>query len=208
VLGQSTHIFKEADGYYALSFKLSVLAMTHLLNLVLLLTSIGVVIAADLCPIYGPVFPPSKDLSASLTWHDAASKIKAALDDAFASGNTSHGPVSSNDTYSVQIFSKQDTLFEYYNDGSSLAASGGCGSELDGNSVYRVGSISKLYAVYLLLVVAGDRVFSDPVVKYLPDLKDVAYWDEVTVGALAGQVGGVVADRKCQLRSFICPISD
>lgn len=84
------------------------------------------------------------------------------IDDAFNSGKTSHGPVSLNDTFSIQIFSAQETLFEYYNEGSDLATSGGSGSKVDGDSVLRVGSVSKLYAVYLLLVVAGDRVFSGP----------------------------------------------
>ncbi|KAJ4344800.1 uncharacterized protein N0V89_012544 [Didymosphaeria variabile] len=168
--------------------------MAFILNLVLLLSSIGAVLAVDLCPIYGPVFPPTEDLLASSTWQTASTQIKAALDDAFSSGNTSHGPVSPNNTFSIQIFSTKDTLFEYHHEGSDLATSGGHGSEVDGDSVYRVGSVSKLYAVYLLLVVAGDRVFSDPMTKYIPELKGIASWDEVSVGALAGQIGGVVAD--------------
>ncbi|KAL1595836.1 hypothetical protein SLS60_009526 [Paraconiothyrium brasiliense] len=168
--------------------------MAVLRNFVLLSSSIGAAVAVDLCPIYGAVFPPTKDLSASSTWQTASTQIKAALDDAFNSGKTSHGPVSLNDTFSIQIFSAQETLFEYYNEGSDLATSGGSGSKVDGDSVLRVGSVSKLYAVYLLLVVAGDRVFSDPMTKYIPELKGIAHWDEVSVGALAGQIGGVVAD--------------
>jgi CubicO group peptidase (beta-lactamase class C family) len=184
------------------------LAMALLSTLVFLLASSCALVVADICPIYGPVFPPAKSLPASPTWHDAASKIKTALDDAFASGNTSHGPVSSNDTYSIQIFSTQDILFEYYNEGANLAASGDYGTEVNGDSVYRIGSSSKLYAVYLLLVVAGDRVFSDPVVKYFPELKGVAHWDDVVVGALAGQVGGVDADGKFELHSMSYSKSD
>jgi CubicO group peptidase (beta-lactamase class C family) len=184
------------------------LIMALLSNLVFLLASICALVAADLCPIYGPVFPPVKNLSASPTWQDAASKIKTALDDAFASGNSSHGPLSPNDTYSIQIFSTKDTLFEYHNEGTDLAASGDDVRKVDGDSVYRIGSSSKLYAIYLLLVVAGDRVFSDPVVKYFPELKGVGHWDDVLVGALAGQIGGVAADGKPELRSTSYSRSD
>lgn len=168
--------------------------MALLRNTLLLLSTIGSIFAAGLCPIYGPVFPPAAKLSTSSTWLNASAQLRSTLEAAFVNGTTPHGPVSPKDTYSIQVFSTNGTIFEYYHKGSNLAASGIYG--VDGDSVYRVGSVSKLYAVYLLLVVAGDRVFSDPMVRYIPELEGLAHWNDVTVGALAGQVGGVVTDCK------------
>lgn len=174
------------------------LAMPIFLHRLFLLSllSLSATRVASLCPIYGPVFPPIKNLTASSTWRNAVTKIEAALDGAFAANKTIHGPISSDDTVSIQIFDKGDTILEYYNEGTDLAESGNNGTKIDGDSVYRIASVSKLYAVYILLVVAGDRVFGDMVVDYLPELRGVPGWDEISVGALAGQAGGVVADCK------------
>ncbi|KAL5391505.1 hypothetical protein DPSP01_001369 [Paraphaeosphaeria sporulosa] len=161
--------------------------------LLLTLFSITAVMHAALCPIYGPVFPPAKDLVDSPASRDAVTHIDAALDDALASGKSIHGPVSFDETVSIQIFDKEGAVFEHYNEGVDVAGGESDGREVNGGPVYRVGSVSKLYAVYLLLVVAGDHVFSDPAVKYLPEWEGVAYWDDVSGGALAGQIG-VVAD--------------
>lgn len=156
------------------------------------------IVTARLCPLYGPVFPPVANLSTSSQWHGISAQIEMALDEAFASGNTSHGPVSTNDTYSMQIFSAKDILLEYYNKGPNLVAPEEYGYGVDGDSVYRIASVSKLYAVYLLLIVGGDAVFAEPVTKYLPELKGHMHWDEVNVGDLAGQVGGVAAEGRCR----------
>ncbi|KAK7179739.1 beta-lactamase-like 1 [Paraphaeosphaeria sporulosa] len=161
--------------------------------LLLTLFSITAVMHAALCPIYGPVFPPAKGLVDSPASRDAVTHIDAALDDALASGKSIHGPVSFDETVSIQIFDKEGAVFEHYNEGVDVAGGESDGREVNGGPVYRVGSVSKLYAVYLLLVVAGDHVFSDPAVKYLPEWEGVAYWDDVSGGALAGQIG-VVAD--------------
>ncbi|KAF2267746.1 beta-lactamase/transpeptidase-like protein [Lojkania enalia] len=167
--------------------------MTLSFQALFFLSSISKVLAAGLCPIYGAVFPPIKDLSRSSSFKTALDTLASTLDDAFATGNSSHGPIVSTDTYSIQAFSafEERNLFEYYYEGSNLVE----GTKIDGNSVYRLASTSKLYAVYMLLVEAGgDEIFSERVSKYLTELEGVTPWDEITVGALAGQVGGVAAD--------------
>ncbi|KAH7130307.1 beta-lactamase/transpeptidase-like protein, partial [Dendryphion nanum] len=145
-----------------------------------------------LCPILGPVFPPAKSLSTSSSFKTALASLQSQLQDAFKTGDSAHGPVGINDTYSIQIFSaaKKDLLFEQHHRGTNLAAE----TPIDGNSVYRVGSVAKMYTVYLLLLQSGDAIFSEPLTRYLPELKGQSFWDEITVGALAGQIGGVIAD--------------
>ncbi|KAJ4301250.1 hypothetical protein N0V90_003341 [Kalmusia sp. IMI 367209] len=121
--------------------------------------------------------------------------MRTALDSAFTTGNTSHGSISVNDTYSIQIFSAyEESLFEFYHTGANVVTPVNDNYEIDGDAVYRIASAGKLYTVYLLLIVAGDAVFAESVTKYLPELAGVAHWDEVTVGALAGYIGGVSAE--------------
>jgi hypothetical protein len=59
-----------------------------------------------------------------------------------------------------------------------------------------IGSTSKLITVYLLLLQSGEEIFGQKVTQYLPELSGVSFWDEITVGSLAGFLGGIVAERK------------
>lgn len=171
--------------------------MSRFFEPLLFLSCIGNAVAAGLCPILGPAFPPFKHLSSSVSFKDALANLTSTLDEAFATGTSPHGPVPDSDTYSIQIFSTEENVFEYYHKGLGVVS-----EEVNGDSVYRMASTTKLYAVYMLLVAAGgDAIFSDPVTKYFTELKGTGIWDEVTVGAVAGQVGGVTADRKHALES-------
>lgn len=146
-----------------------------------------------LCPILGPVFPPAKSLSTSPSLASALEALKSQLSTAFETGQSPHGALSANDTYSIQIFSAndKDLLFNYHHRGSNLADTN---AEINGDSVYRIGSISKLITVYLLLLQAGDGIFNEPITRFIPEWKGQGIWDEVTVGALAGQIAGVDAN--------------
>ncbi|KAF2108523.1 beta-lactamase/transpeptidase-like protein [Lophiotrema nucula] len=159
------------------------------------LLSLSTVTASGLCPVLGPVFPPVKSLHDATTLHTAFNKTQLQLDDAFRTGNSSKGPISPNRTYSLEIFSASDAkpLFEYHHRGANLVNTTG---PIGGDSVYRVGSFTKLLTIYLLLLEAGDGILHEPVTKYLPELKGKDDWDEMTVGALASHLGGLAADCK------------
>jgi CubicO group peptidase (beta-lactamase class C family) len=68
---------------------------------------------------------------------------------------------------------------------------------VDGDSVYRIASTSKLITVFLLLLRAGESIFNDKVIEYLPELKGEAHWDDITIGSLAGYLGGITSECKC-----------
>ena len=77
------------------------------------------------------------------------------------------------------------------------------GGTLDDNTIYRVGSVTKLITAYALLVKNGMLDFHEPVLKYLPELGstkanevDKTAWDDVTVGALASHLSGIMRDCK------------
>ena len=72
-------------------------------------------------------------------------------------------------------------------------------------SLYRIGSISKLFTVYTLLVNYGWEHWDDSITKYLPELQGAANleadtsvahadWSKVTVGDLASQLSGIGRD--------------
>lgn len=150
--------------------------------------------AAAICPLLGPVFPAPSNLHSVAAFRDTLQSIKAKIDEAFINGKTTHGPVNPNDTYSIQIFSteSEQMLFDYHHRGSDLLSS----RPVDGDSVYRIGSVSKLITVYLLLLQAGNEIFGEKVTKYLPELAGAAYWDEITVGSLAGFLSDTTAESK------------
>lgn len=70
---------------------------------------------------------------------------------------------------------------------------------MDGNSIFRVGSITKLFSVYLWLVEVGDVHWKQPITDFVPELKaagnadDVerVQWEDVTIEALASHMSGI-----------------
>ena len=74
--------------------------------------------------------------------------------------------------------------------------------------MYRIASISKLLAVYTLLLEINDKYWDRAVTNFIPELRALVpknrsdpigfiTWDEVTLGSPTGQVAGVTRDRKC-----------
>ncbi|KAH7064425.1 beta-lactamase/transpeptidase-like protein [Paraphoma chrysanthemicola] len=133
------------------------------------------------CPPLGPVFPPPTNLANSF---DLAFKIQ----------NSSYGTFPASDTYSIQVFSSSDhaSLLKCYRRGANLSSLSA--PTIDGDTVFRIGSASKLLAVYTLLVEAGDHVFADPVTKYVPELNGKGMWDDITIGSITAHLAGIFPD--------------
>lgn len=73
------------------------------------------------------------------------------------------------------------------------------------NTIYRIGSNSKLVTAYLFLLEAGSRYWSQPVTDFVPELLeetcsaaansiDCTDWKDITLGALAGHMAGIARD--------------
>lgn len=169
--------------------------LKHKMQLTSLLhySSLVAVATASICPILGPVFPAPSELHSSIVFQARLRVLEAKIDEAFASGNTTHGSINPNDTYSIQLFStaSEKPLLDYHRRGPAVLG----GRMIDGDSVYRIASTSKLITVYLLLLEAGETIFNDKVTKYLPELTGAAHWNDITVGSLAGYLGGITAER-------------
>lgn len=165
------------------------------------------------CPLYGLDYPTPTSLLSAPGVQAAA----AALDTVFpqyidnATGNLSIG--AEHFSYSVEVFaaSEDKPLWSHYWTAPNLRELNSTGvSKVDGDTVYRLGSVTKVYTVLAFLAEVGDSSWNEPITKYVPELRAMADearvngatshsilttdWDAITIGALASQMSGLTRD--------------
>jgi quinol monooxygenase YgiN len=166
--------------------------------------------AKPIWPLIGPDFPPPKNLSSSKTFQSAISNLTQLLQQTISTGNTSYGVFdSANTSYSIELFStyESDPLFTTHFTSPSVATYRDGVKSVDSNTVFRIGSLTKLMAVYTFLIEAGDARFNDPIMNYVPELLEAARsigssansldnvaWDEITIGELASHMADIGRD--------------
>lgn len=173
------------------------------LSTLLLLSILGIIHASSAklraCPLLGQQYPPPVQLSQEPKFQAVTKAFEAQLDtslDKFPFKQT---------TFSIGMFSaSEDNVWQYHHAGASLSRqiNSSCAPTVDGNSIYRIASISKLFTVYLWLITEGDGLFSHSIADYIPELLDVQAdwnsltpsWNNITIGDLAGQMGGLARD--------------
>lgn len=152
------------------------------------------------CPI-GAALPAPRNVKSSATWKKSTKEFQAQLEKAlkndFANLNTS---------FSLNVFSAydDDALFEYHYEDPALADALPDGKELNGDTVYRIASVSKMLTAYLVLVERGFDVLDEPLSKYVPEIADAVdgdgkqldgvtspQWLNMTVGAVMSQLSGL-----------------
>ncbi|RBQ78067.1 hypothetical protein FVER14953_03457 [Fusarium verticillioides] len=149
------------------------------------------------CPLLGAIFPPVQHPLQSSAFSDSIALLNATFNELDRNG-TLEG---FNTTFYVQAFSASDTLFQHGYVPPSMKNSLTSGT-LNNDTVFRVGSVSKLLTVYTLLVEVGMKHMNDPVTKWVPELALAArknkgdhtrkvQWDEVTIGQLSGHMAGI-----------------
>ncbi|OBT72821.1 hypothetical protein VF21_08313 [Pseudogymnoascus sp. 05NY08] len=160
------------------------------------------------CLLIGPDVPIPKAVSSTSAFKDGIVSMKKAIADAISSGVTSYGDMDASATsFSLEIYSlhEEEPLFTYHYDAPRLADSTDGVKKIDSDSIYRLGSISKLLTVYTFLATVGDVSFNEPITKYIPELAEYAAehtgddeidfmdWDSVTIGSLTSQLSGMPA---------------
>jgi Beta-lactamase len=166
--------------------------------------------AQTIWPLIGPVFPPPNNLSSSKTFQSAVSSFTQLLQQTISTGNTSYGPFDpANTSYSIELFSTYEStpLFTIHYTAPAVATYQYGVKSVDSNTIFRIGSLSKLFTVYTYLIEAGDSSFNDPVAKYVPELQEAAdtihttadpldnvAWSEITVVELASQLADIGRD--------------
>lgn len=157
--------------------------------------------------LLGPAFEPPTKLIAEKAIISTVANVTQLLQSMFLTGKTPYGNMVGNDTaLSVQVASLDGAapLVDFHYTPASLNVSAGSTAKVDADSVYRIGSLSKLYTVYTLLANNGRQYWDTPVAELIPELKaqrngsviEQSQWSEITVGALASQMGGVSSDCK------------
>ncbi|KAF1968689.1 beta-lactamase/transpeptidase-like protein [Bimuria novae-zelandiae CBS 107.79] len=107
-------------------------------------------------------------------------------------------------SYSLQIFSTNPgspLLWERHRTAKDLPSNTTGVRKVNGDTVYRLGSVSKVFTVLTFLAEAGDVYWNSPITKFVPELAKFAGrssqvdfdpvretdWDDITIGALASQ---------------------
>src|ERR1700761_559563 len=161
------------------------------------------------CPILGPDVPAPTNPSSSTAIKNAKEDLTRRLNDALHTA-TAYGQLDADNTsFALNVWSLHEpgSLYTYSHVGADLTHPSTGVSTIDENTIFQIGSLSKLLTVYTYLMTAGDASWHDPITKYIPELEaymaqnkaalesgnsiDVIQWDQITVGALAGQLGGV-----------------
>lgn len=177
--------------------------------------------AKSVCPLYGPLLPRPTNLLQAPGIQAAAS----ILDDIFAryiDNDKSTG--SDHFSYAVEVFSGSEDkpLWSHYWTAPNLKDFNSSGvKKLDTNSVYRIGSITKVYTVLTFLATVGDGIWNDPITKHLPEVEEIFQksegnspiftpdWDDITVGSLASQTSGLMRDCLfLPISSYLAPEVD
>ncbi|KAI6266144.1 hypothetical protein MCOR28_001271 [Pyricularia oryzae] len=197
----------------AICAALFTVAATIMFTTALLLTLAGgvaLVTPAPLnCPIQGAAFPKPRDLASSPTMQAAFRNLTATFEAQAA------GAGGGDTSFSVELWSVSDpggrAPFEFHHTARELAGlENNAGvKKVDGDTVYRIGSLTKVFTVYTWLVEVGDKDWSTPITRFVPELAEIAMdeaeavkrdpimrtnWEEITVGALASQLAGIIRD--------------
>lgn len=176
--------------------------MRLLLNATLLIGTIVGFSSGKSCPILGPVYPAVIDTASSLEFNAAKTAFTETITRALSTGQLDGRATS----FSIQVFSSRSgdpIIYEYYHTASDTV--GGLlrnNNTVGPQTVYRIGSISKLVSVYAILSRLSDRYWNHPVTDFLPELAriqprndvDSVEWSQVTLGALASQMAGIGRD--------------
>jgi hypothetical protein len=178
------------------------------------LTTVSFVLADKPCPLLGPAFEAPTDLADAPIFRNALLKLQHTLDAAVANNTTPYGSWPAvNNSFSIGIFNTESTsLFSYQHSAAALAKAEQGVKEVTEDTVYRLGSLSKLITAYLFLIEAGPQWWGHSVTEFFPQLRNASAncvaandpidcfdWDHITLGALASHLAGMPRDCECSL---------
>ncbi|TDZ35250.1 Beta-lactamase-like protein [Colletotrichum spinosum] len=159
------------------------------------------------CPPAGLTLPSNTSPSNSTAVHLALSKIKDSLRNFTSSDALNSTAIA----IGIKSAHEDSTLFQFYH--TPAIAENGSASQVTIDTVFRAGSITKLFTVLTALQTSSIKG-SDPITKYLPQLnKDDSKsqdganfspipWDTITVEDLASHLSGIGGDIATDLAVF------
>ncbi|KAK6385452.1 hypothetical protein LTR65_009146 [Meristemomyces frigidus] len=176
-----------------------------------LLLSSSTAFAYQPCPLLGPVFQAPTGLCDATIFQDALRNLTDTLDNGTATGGeTRYGSFPSNATsFSIGVFDATTPggLLSYQYSSSALQSGTEGVNRVTEDSVYRLGSGSKLITIYLFLIEVGWKYWDHSITDFVPQLEvaarkclarkdavDCVDWNDVTLGALASHMAGIPRD--------------
>ncbi|KAF5983439.1 beta-lactamase-like protein 2 [Fusarium bulbicola] len=150
------------------------------------------------CPPYGPVLPAPRQPSHYPAVQYAIDAITTVLKGQTAGFNASGVSVG------VKSIYDDEPLLDFHYTPPIINTKKGV-KKINANTVYRLGSITKVFTVLAALCLAEDGVLSmnDPVTRWIPELAhgnspnssddlDVTHWGEITIGDAVAHLSGLV----------------
>lgn len=183
----------------------------------LLLSSIG-----TLADVLGPVYPPPKDLSSdnsavTSAWNDITSMLGSALNGSLSAEDAIPFAGIENVTFSIGAFSLEDPQaiqgLQYHYTSTEVVNGNGT-DRVDGDSIYVIASITKVFTAFSGLTQLTDEEWNRPLTQCIPGLAEYLQsvgpgdpilnteWDKITPWALANQIAGV-SEQPAQLDVYI-----
>ncbi|KAG4429582.1 hypothetical protein IFR05_014931 [Cadophora sp. M221] len=160
----------------------------------------------------GPRFPFPVDLSSDYSLVAAGWKTVSSVIDSYLNEDSNETTKTSigleNLTFSIGMFSIHDPAAQnlQYHHISAEAKAGPGTSEISGESIYRLASVSKLFTVFASLLSFDNVQWDQSIINFIPGLSNSAFnsagqdsavrtkWEEVTLRALASQIAGIPRD--------------
>ncbi|KAI1265512.1 beta-lactamase/transpeptidase-like protein [Xylariaceae sp. FL1019] len=159
------------------------------------------------CPLYGLGYPKPSDLLDSEGIQKAATRLDTVFAEYIDNANNTNSDYFS---YSVQVFSatEEQPLWSHHWTAKSLATMNTTGvKKIDGDTVYRVGSVTKILSMLTFLAEVGDASWNEPITSFVPEVADMVAngsdyshslttpdWGSITIGSLASQISGLMRD--------------
>ena len=147
------------------------------------------------CPPLGPVLLAPRSPGGNEEVKAASKQLRKAFDTFAAQYNSSGISVA------VKSIHEDDPLFSYQ---VSPRVTSGIGTQsIDENTIFRVGSMSKLFTALAILQTGSIRL-EDSILKYIPELEnpasvddiDTIDWQDITVGSLMAHLSGLTRDSE------------
>lgn len=143
--------------------------------------------------VSGKCFDPSPAFPVPLWPHGNASLADALHSISRELVDIASAPEYQTSSLSVQLTSNTDTLWTHYQTAAKHNSTRPGDIDIDGDSVYRIASITKTFTVLGILYqhAAGNLSLDDPVNRYVSGLHGTLPWKDITLRSLASQLSGI-----------------
>lgn len=180
---------------------------------VLFANAIAIGASPDPSLLLGPLSPPPRYLGTNFGFLATHSQLSSTLRRTLEQGYGPFGNFTPNaSSVSISMTSTAETpaIYSFNFTGSGLITSAGGTESVSVDTMFRIGSISKLFTVYTFLLHNGLELWERPITKYVPELCNISRnsdsfanldrvrWEDVTLGSLASHMSGIGRDCECR----------